>query len=316
MFNLKMETGISEIGDVQEIKTLSSLFKQMASSTTLPFYGEPLMGLQAMGMLETRTLDFDNVILLSANENVLPVGKATNSFIPFDIKKHFGLQTYGDKDAVFAYHLYRLLQRAKKIVIFYSTEKDEFGSGEMSRYVTQLLYELPRANKNIKIKQFLVSMDAGELKRQPVYIGGLGRVFTEIYDLESHRINRHLTRLKLTEALDLQVVSPKQIPDLKLSPGRIFVITSGMMVAHTAAHDLAVRMAGDPRHSILFVGYADPDSPAGKLRAARHGSRFHFSDEAPQLTKSCQVEEFDLSAHFEHTIAITDHGPEVLTLPW
>ena len=140
-------------------------------------------------------------------------------------------------------------------------------------------------------------MDAGELRRQPIYIGGLGRVFTEIYDLESHRANRNLSRLKLTEALDLQVVSPKDIPHLKLSPGRIFVITSGMMVEHTAAHDLAVRMAGDPRHSILFVGYSDPDSPAGRFRAARAGSRFKFSKDVPQMERLCQVEEFDLSAH-------------------
>lgn len=147
------------------------------------------------------------------------------------------------------------------------------------------------------LAELALLMDAGTLRRQPIYIGGLGRVFTEIYDLESHRVNRHLTGLKLTEALDLQVVSPKQIQDLKLSPGRIFVITSGMMVEHTAAHDLAARMAGDPRHSILFVGYSDPDSPAGKLRAAKHGSRFQFSSEVPQLHRSCQVEHFDLSAH-------------------
>lgn len=142
-----------------------------------------------------------------------------------------------------------------------------------------------------------LQMDSGALRRQPIYIGGLGRVFSEIYDLESHRANRYLTGLKLIEALDLQVVSPKHVPDLKLSPGKIFVITSGMMVEHTAAHDLAVRMAEDPKHSILFVGYSDPDSPAGRLRAARPGSRFRFSGEVLQLTRSCQVEEFDLSAH-------------------
>ena len=147
------------------------------------------------------------------------------------------------------------------------------------------------------LAELALMMDSGALRRQPVYIGGLGRVFTEIYDLESHRANRYLTRMKLTEALDLQVISPKQINDLKLSPGRIFVITSGMMVEHTAAHDLAARMVGDPKHSILFVGYSDPDSPAGRLRAARPGSKFKFSSDVAPLNRSCQVEQFDLSAH-------------------
>ncbi len=147
------------------------------------------------------------------------------------------------------------------------------------------------------LAELALLMDSGRLRRQPVHIGGLGRVFTEIYDLESHRANRSLTKLKLTEALDLQVLSPKNIDSLKLSPGKIFVITAGMMTEHTAAHDLAVRMAADPKHSILFVGYSDPDSPAGRLRKARPGSRFNFSSSAGQLTKSCQLEEFDLTAH-------------------
>ena len=147
------------------------------------------------------------------------------------------------------------------------------------------------------LAELALLMDSGRLRRQPVHIGGLGRVFTEIYDLESHRANRSLTKLKLTEALDLQVLSPKNIASVKLSPGKIFVITAGMMTENTAAHDLAARMAGDPKHSILFVGYSDPDSPAGRLRKARPGTRFNFSGSAGQLTKSCQMEEFDLTAH-------------------
>ena len=91
---------------IADLKTLQSIFKQIVRSTTLPFYGEPLMGLQVMGMLETRTLDFDNVILLSCNENILPSGKSVNSFIPFELKRYFGLPTYSDKDAIFSYHFY------------------------------------------------------------------------------------------------------------------------------------------------------------------------------------------------------------------
>ena len=140
-------------------------------------------------------------------------------------------------------------------------------------------------------------MRAGKLKKQPIYIGGLGRVFTEIYDLEAHRANRQHTNLQLNEALQLIVLEKGQAESMKLSGGKIFVITAGMMSENTAAHDLGARMAGDERQSIFFVGYADPESPAGRLRAAKHGETFVFSPGAGRVTRKCDLREFDMTAH-------------------
>ncbi len=145
-------------GSISDLQTFQSLFTQTVKTSTLPFYGEPLMGLQVMGMLETRTLDFENVILLSCNEDILPSGKSVNSFIPFELKRHFGLPTYSDKDAIFAYHFYRLIQRAKNIYLLYNTESDALGSGEKSRFLTQLIYELPKINPNVIIKEQLLNI--------------------------------------------------------------------------------------------------------------------------------------------------------------
>ena len=140
-------------------------------------------------------------------------------------------------------------------------------------------------------------MGEGRLKPQPIYIGGLGRVFTEIYDLESHRTHRQYPNLQLHEALNLVVLEQGQAEKMRLAGGRIFVITAGMMSENTASHNLALRMAGDESHSIFFVGYTDPDTPGGRLRAARHGETFLFSPSGGQLTRLCQVDDFDLTAH-------------------
>ena len=140
-------------------------------------------------------------------------------------------------------------------------------------------------------------MKTGKLKQQPIYIGGLGRVFTEIYDLEGHRTHRNHSKLKLTEALNLAVLEPGQVDKMKLSGGRIFVLTAGMMSEHTAAHDLAARMIGDERQAIFFVGYADPDTPGGRLKAAKPGATFFMSGSAGEVTKRCEALDFDLTAH-------------------
>jgi Cft2 family RNA processing exonuclease len=140
-------------------------------------------------------------------------------------------------------------------------------------------------------------MREGKLRNQPIYIGGLGRVFTEIYDIEAHRANRQHPDLSLNETLQLVVLEKGQAENMKLTGGKIFVITAGMMSENTAAHDLAKRMAGDEKQSIFFVGYADPDSPAGRLKAAKKGETFVFSPSAGVVTKNCDMQEFDLTAH-------------------
>lgn len=109
---------------------------QMLQGERLDFLGEPLEGIQVMGLLETRALDFDRVILLSANEGTLPKGRQYDSSLPFDIKKHYGLPTFLERDAVFAYHFYRLISRASEVHLLYSdvTQKN----GERSRFIQQL----------------------------------------------------------------------------------------------------------------------------------------------------------------------------------
>ena len=123
---------------LNSIVALQTIYKELLSSETLDFKGEPLEGLQIMGMLESRVLDFDTVIISSVNEGILPSGKTNNSFIPFDVKIQKGLPTYKDKDAVYTYHFYRLLQRAKNVYILYNTEVDALKGGEKSRFITQL----------------------------------------------------------------------------------------------------------------------------------------------------------------------------------
>jgi len=126
---------------ITSVKTLQSLYKELLSLETLDFRGQPLKGLQIMGMLESRVLDFETVIIVSVNEGVLPAGKTNNSFIPFDVKIENALPTYKEKDAVYTYHFYRLLQRAKNAHIIYNTEPDVLSGGERSRFITQLEFE-------------------------------------------------------------------------------------------------------------------------------------------------------------------------------
>jgi len=140
-------------------------------------------------------------------------------------------------------------------------------------------------------------MKKGEIARQPIYIGGLGRVFTEIYDLEAHRAHRHHEKMRFSEALQLVVLEKNQSEQMKLTGGKIFVVTAGMMTEHTPAHNLAARMIGDERHAIFFVGYADPDAPGGRLKASKHGETFVFSPSIGEVTHRCEVQDFDLTAH-------------------
>lgn len=147
------------------------------------------------------------------------------------------------------------------------------------------------------LAQLAFLMREGRIPRRPVYIGGLGRVFTEIYDLKSHLTNRFHPDLQLLEELQLIVLEKDQLERMKLTGGRLFVVTSGMMAEFTPAHDLAVRMSEDSRQAVFFVGYSDPDTPAGRLRVSKPGEPFVFSGSAGQIARQCEVQEFDFTAH-------------------
>ncbi len=139
----RLETLSAEAGLMESPQTLRNLFREAAQTMPVAFYGEPLKGIQVMGMLETRTLDFENIIMLSVNEDKLPSGKSFNSFIPIDIRGNFGLPTHHEQQSVYAYHFYRLLQRAKNIWLLYDSEADGLGGGEKSRFISQIMQELP-----------------------------------------------------------------------------------------------------------------------------------------------------------------------------
>ncbi len=139
---------IRESGIEMNIDTYKKLLIDILKKISIPFTGEPLKGLQVMGLLETRALDFENVFMLSVNEGILPEGKTQNSFIPYSLRKALKIPTFETEDSITAYYFYRLMQRAKNIYLIYDVN---FGNyvREKSRFILQIENELIRKNKNI-----------------------------------------------------------------------------------------------------------------------------------------------------------------------
>ncbi len=146
---------------------LFAVYRQIADLAEVSFEGEPLEGLQVMGVLESRVLDFENVIITSLNEGKLPAGKAMNSFIPYDVKIELGLPTFKEKDAIYTYHFYHLLKRAKNIFLLYNSDSEGLDAGEKSRFVTQLLLD-PQPNHTIKVRNYFAKTP--ETVREPMVV--------------------------------------------------------------------------------------------------------------------------------------------------
>ena len=123
--------------------TFKRLIHSLLLSVNIPFHGEPAMGLQVMGVLETRNLDFKNLIVMSLNEGLLPQTGGESSFIPYSLRKAFGMTTIEHRDAIYSYYFYRMIQRAENITLLYNTSSDGLNRGEPSRYILQLLVEYP-----------------------------------------------------------------------------------------------------------------------------------------------------------------------------
>lgn len=140
----RISTFIEKYQSITSLSSLFSIYKNVVDLAEVSFEGKPLSGLQVMGVLESRVLDFENVIITSVNEGKFPSGKSSNSFIPYDIKRELGLPTFREKDAIYSYHFYHLLYRAKNIYLLYNSENsDGIDAGEKSRFLTQLEIDFP-----------------------------------------------------------------------------------------------------------------------------------------------------------------------------
>ena len=153
--------------NIDNIDTLYAIYKQVIDVAEVSFEGEPLNGLQIMGVLESRVLDFETVIITSVNEGKFPAGKSMNSFIPYDVKRELGLPTFKEKDAIYTYHFYHLLQRAKNVYLLYNSDSEGLDAGEKSRFITQLEVEKqPKHNLSFQI----YNADVPNIASQPILV--------------------------------------------------------------------------------------------------------------------------------------------------
>lgn len=164
--------------------TFQRLLTRVMSSSSIPFHGEPAIGIQVMGVLETRNLDFRHLILLSVNEGQLPKAGGDSSFIPYNLRKAFGMTTIDHKIAVYAYYFYRLLQRAEKVTLVYNTATDGINRGELSRFMLQFLIEWghPIQRKQLEAEQSPQGSVPITIEKTPDIMERMRKVF----DLQSN----------------------------------------------------------------------------------------------------------------------------------
>ena len=169
------------------IDALEVLMNQLVNSENLDFQGEPLEGLQFMGLLETRLLDFENIILLSVNEGKLPLGNTQNTYLPFDVRRNFGLNTFLENDSIYAYHFYRLLQNSKNIYLLYNALGSGVNTGEKSRFITQMEMESPH-----KIEHIVIENTSEPILQEPIIIEKTEKVLEKLNEWKGRISASHL----------------------------------------------------------------------------------------------------------------------------
>jgi hypothetical protein len=179
---------ITPYGFEIKMDTLEILINQHINSESIDFQGEPLKGLQVMGLLETRLLNFENVILLSVNEGKLPLGNSQNTYIPFDIRKHFDLHTFLENDGIYAYHFYRLIQDAQNVHLLFNALSSGVNTGEKSRFITQIEMESKH-----NIEHLIVENTSEPISSQPIEIAKTDIVMEQLEKWKEKVSASHLT---------------------------------------------------------------------------------------------------------------------------
>ncbi|WPO81231.1 PD-(D/E)XK nuclease family protein [Chryseobacterium sp. JJR-5R] len=171
-----------------KMETLEILINQHINSESIDFQGEPLQGLQVMGLLETRLLNFENVILLSVNEGKLPLGNSQNTYIPFDIRKFFDLHTFLENDSIYAYHFYRLIQDAKNVHLLFNALSSGVNTGEKSRFITQIEME-----SSHHIEHLIIENSSEPIMTQPIEVSKTPVVLARLEQWKKKVSASHLT---------------------------------------------------------------------------------------------------------------------------
>lgn len=170
-----------------KVETLEVLINQLINSETIDFVGEPLEGLQLMGLLESRLLNFDSVVLLSTNEGKLPLGNSQNTYLPFDVRKQFNLHTFLENDGIYAYHFYRFLQDSSNVYLLYNALGSGVNTGEKSRFITQLEMEAEH-----EIEHIIIENTSEPINQQPMIIEKTPSVIQKLTEWKERVSASHL----------------------------------------------------------------------------------------------------------------------------
>ncbi len=230
----KLISYYSQYQHTDKLETLFSIYKQVIEVAEVSFEGEPLNGLQIMGVLESRVLDFDTVIITAMNEGKFPAGKSQNSFIPYDVKKELGLPTFKEKDAIYTYHFYHLLQRAKKVFLIYNTESEGIDAGEKSRFITQL--EIEKQPNHI-LSHEIYSVAVPEITIEPVVIPKSEMILTRLREIAQKGFSPSALTSYVRNPIDFYFQKILNIREVEEVEENIALNTLGTII-HEALKDL------------------------------------------------------------------------------
>lgn len=172
-----------------KMETLEVLINQLVNSESIDFQGEPLQGLQVMGLLETRLLNFENIILLSTNEGKLPLGNSQNTYLPFDVRQHFELHTFLENDSIYAYHFYRLIQDSSNVHLLFNALNSGVNTGEKSRFITQMEIE----DSYHQIENIIIENTSDPIQQELIQIPKTPKVLEKLEAWKSRVSASHLT---------------------------------------------------------------------------------------------------------------------------
>ena len=226
--------------DLVKEDTVFRIIRQQINSVSIPYEGEPLEGLQVMGMLETRVLDFKNVIITSFNESVFPKKVSNNTYIPYNLRRGYGLPTGEHQDAVFAYHFYRLISRAEKVYLLYNSSTDGLNNGEISRYFSQIKYLYQDKFKNISEKVVVYNVNSSQFEDHVI----------EKNDVVMDILNKYL----IQEGADKKILSPSSFNKYINCPLEFYLsVIENLSEEDEIAEELDSREIGTVFHEIMFT---------------------------------------------------------------